>query len=312
MTGKWASGLSFCASANVCLFSRIIRTVPQFLTSRIPIHFRVLTLKALCEIRMDRDDLRGVAADAAALPPSLAEAPPMKPPKAPPPPPPPRPPPSRTTRVTFTTALAASAAAATATAPVVKPRKKAKGSGPDGSVLEQHEVRKEPLGVDASGVTYWLLDCWDTSQEDAINYGVSLYRELPSTTSKWVRILWHAFLYSWVGGSLGGSCEAVLLSSLEIDHGSMSPSTLTRREASAGQGASSSAPEPAGKGSKKARIDWKRLKAYRVPPPEEAGRWERVACTEQEMEEVGGRLKRSLKRPDSTLGTKVSVVKAHR
>lgn len=102
--------------------------------------------------------------------------------------------------------------AASLAAPDAKPprRRGAKGSGPDGEVLEPHEVRKEELGVDSSGSTYWLLDCWDTSQvcapaliegarsnvcsthcltmgplqEDGVNYGVLLYREQPGVPLK--------------------------------------------------------------------------------------------------------------------------------
>ena len=142
-----------------------------------PLIFRVLTLKALCDIRLDREDIRDVAEAAANTKPIKPPAPTVA--KAPPPPPQPRPLPSRTTRVTLSAAMAASAAAASQ--PGIKQRKKSKGSGPDGEVLEPHEVRKEPLGVDSSGMTYWLLDCWDTSQEDAVNYGLALYREHPSS-----------------------------------------------------------------------------------------------------------------------------------
>jgi hypothetical protein len=90
--------------------------------------------------------------------------------------------PSRTTRITaITTAAAAAAAAALAGG---KKRKPQKGSGPDGSVIEPHEVRKEELGKDSSGFTYWLLDCWDSSQDGAVNYGISLYKEHPAVAIK--------------------------------------------------------------------------------------------------------------------------------
>lgn len=40
------------------------------------------------------------------------------------------------------------------------------------------------MGVDSSGSTYWLLDCWDPAKDGGTNYGVVLYREHPPGLAK--------------------------------------------------------------------------------------------------------------------------------
>lgn len=72
-------------------------------------------------------------------------------------------------------------------------------------------------------------------------------------------------------------------------------------------GGSKKAAKPPAKAKKlsKAQEERQRLEAYRVPPQLGPGRWELIASNLTQMEEVGSRLKRSLKRPDALLSAKV-------
>ncbi|GAX80871.1 hypothetical protein CEUSTIGMA_g8306.t1 [Chlamydomonas eustigma] len=231
--------------------------------AELPSGDRVLALKALCDIRLDREDIKAIAEEAACSKPlGQTAAKPSKPaaPSRPPPVP------SRTTRITAITAASAAAAEASALAGGKK-RKLQRGSGSDGSIIEPHEVRKEELGRDSSGYLYWLLDCWDSSQEGAVNYGISLYKEQPAVAVKQTQA-----------------------------------STVDREAADASLQSSKG-----GKARKlcKAAEERRRLSLYRVPPEAQAGRWERIATDLESIQAVGMRMKRSLKALDGQLATQI-------
>ena len=48
-----------------------------------------------------------------------------------------------------------------------------------------------------------------------------------------------------------------------------------------------------------------RLLSYEAPPLSVPGKWERVAGSLEELEELGSKLKRSLKKPDQDLSSKI-------
>ena len=65
------------------------------------------------------------------------------------------------------------------------------------------------------------------------------------------------------------------------------------------------APTPKGKKLSKAAEERNRLTAYKVPSQAVSGRWERIASSVEELEAFWDKIKRSLKKPDMVLASKV-------
>ncbi|KAK9792509.1 hypothetical protein WJX73_007651 [Symbiochloris irregularis] len=122
----------------------------------LPTPDRVLALNLLCDLRLDREDLRIGIEESLKAPP--------KPPKAPKTTPPPLPKEQPTRSSTRSTRYAAPPAPAAMERPVPQPL-------PQKGEILRLPMRKEPLGVDASGSTYWLI-------EMACPLEIRLYREL--------------------------------------------------------------------------------------------------------------------------------------
>eukprot|EP00798_Chlamydomonas_sp_ICE-L_P028438 gene28438-31580_t len=195
---------------------------------------RVLALKELCDVRLDREDLRGVVDETLRPPPKQVAK------KTPPPPP------SGGSRRSSRGGAPPPAAAKAALVPVQRT--------PD-------DYRKESLGLDSNGNTYWMLDMWSVGSrrnEEGLNYGTVLFKEGPAS-------------------------EEV------VPQAPLKPEEILVPLPKKKKGRNLSAADQC----------YRRLAAYRIPEPGPCGGWEQVACSVEELEEVGLKLKSTRKASDT-------------